>query len=286
MNESTIDAQRSVVAGVDGSSHGLDAVAWAAREAVSRDEPLRLIHAFAWPLVRMPGSLYSMGPAGGLRSQAYGFLDEAVKTAQDTDPRVRVEPHLEEAFPTPLLIAESESASRVVVGTRGWGGISGLIAGSTATSLAAHAHSPVVVVRKAAEPENSEALRPVVVGIDGSETGARALAAAVEMATRHGRALVAVNVRKPSDQDVEVIERAMAPWRERFPDLPIEERLLTGHPVGVLAEQSAEAYVLVVGSHGRGGFRGMLLGSVSQSLLQHARCPLMVVPPRATPVEP
>jgi nucleotide-binding universal stress UspA family protein len=91
-----------------------------------------------------------------------------------------------------VLIAASASAYEVVVGSRGYGGFTGLMAGSTAMELSAHAHSPVVVVRGSAARRG-----PVVVGVDGSAAGERALARAFDQADVEGTDLVAVHVWHP-----------------------------------------------------------------------------------------
>lgn len=76
-----------------------------------------------------------------------------------------------------------------------------------------------------------------------------------------------------------VLDKTMPAIRRRYPDLPIEERILSGHAGGALVDLSTRAAVIVVGARGRGGFAGMVLGSVSQALLHHAQCPVIVVPP-------
>lgn len=274
-----------VVVGTDGTTSSLDAVAWAATEAESRGEPLFVVHAFSWPLVRVPAAFASMASPGALRAQAEELLDQAVRVAREAAPGLRVESRLTEAFPVPLLLDESESATAVVVGSRGWGRIGGLLAGSTANALAAQAACPVVVVRRLPASRAPDA--PVVVGLDGSEVSERALAAAVGLAVRRGRRLVAVTVQRSSEPEPALLRDTVAPWRERHPELTIEERALQGHVAGTLVALSAEAFAVVVGSHGSGGFRGMLLGSVSQALLHQGECPVIVVPRSSrTPAPP
>lgn len=271
-----------VVVGVDGTPSSLDAVSWAAAEAESRGELLQVVHAFSWPLIHVPAAFASMASPSALRTQAEELLDEAVRVARKAAPQVRVESRLTEAFPVPQLLDESESASLVVVGSRGWGRIGGVLAGSTANGLAGKAACPVAVVRRLPAAQGQDA--PVVVGLDGSEISERALEVAVGLAVRRGRRLLAVTVTRLPDKETPLPGEAVAPWRERFPELEIEERVAHGHVAGTLVALSAEAFTVVVGSRGSGGFKGMVLGSVSQALLHHGECPVLVVPPSSRSV--
>ena len=70
-------------------------------------------------------------------------------------------------------------------------------------------------------------------------------------------------------------------YKDKYPDVEVEQIITRDRPVRALADASEDAQLLVVGSHGRGGFRGMLLGSTSRALLQEAPCPLMVVRPES-----
>jgi nucleotide-binding universal stress UspA family protein len=83
------------------------------------------------------------------------------------------------------------------------------------------------------------------------------------------------------DEERAVAAEAVAGWGEMFPDVDVRQHVLAGHPVESLVSHSKGAELLVVGSRGRSGFSGMLLGSVSQAVLQHAHCPVAVVRPRA-----
>jgi nucleotide-binding universal stress UspA family protein len=74
-----------------------------------------------------------------------------------------------------------------------------------------------------------------------------------------------------------VLTETVAGWRERFPQVPLTQRLVRGRPGRVLVEETATAQLVVVGARGRGGFSGLLLGSVSHAVLHHAKCPLTIV---------
>ncbi|MGW5361541.1 universal stress protein [Actinopolymorpha pittospori] len=274
-----------IVVGIDGSQGALDAVAWAASEAALRNAPLRIVHAYCWPLLHIPATMWRMGPDRGLRAHADAIVADAVTTARTTAPGIEVTTMIETDFPLPLLVGQSSHASYVVVGTSGRGAVTGVLAGSLAVELVARSQAPVVVVRSTTSPEHVE--RTVVVGVDGSPLGSAAVEVGVEEAARRrGRVLAAHVVRHSlatrfgatdTSAGLRLLERALAGWRRKYPELPIEERVLSGHAAGELIDLSTHATLLVVGARGRGGFTGMLLGSVSQTLLYQAQCPVVIV---------
>ncbi len=280
---------RPVVVGTDGSNGALDAVAWAAREAALQGVPLRIVHAFSWPLLRVPTGIWQLGPEEGLTGHAKELLAEAERAALEAAPGIDVGTAMATAFVMPMLVEESRRAAYVVVGSSGLGAVADTLAGSTAVALVARSHAPVVVVRGTPPPEQPEHL--VVVGIDGSPLGAAALELATAEAARRKGRLLAVHIgrrgataglrrllaRTPAK--LTLLDRALAGWRRRYPDTPIEERMLSGHPGGALVDLSRHAALVVVGARGRGGFAGLLLGSVSQALVHHAQCPVIVIPP-------
>lgn len=192
-----------------------------------------------------------------------------------------------------VLVAESEHAQLVVLGTRGLGGFSGLLIGSSTVQVSAHAACPVAVVPPAG-PDRVDG--PVVVGVDGSEISSHALEIGYEQAQARGARLVAVHAWRepvaigPGDvlplvYDVDAVEEderrvlaeSVAGWQEKYPDVEVEQRLVRSQAAQALLAAAESAQLLVVGSRGRGGFRGLLLGSVSQTLLHHMPCPLVIV---------
>jgi len=270
---------RPVVVGVDGSEPAFSAAEWAARHASRRGSSLRIVHAFGWPLVRV-----SSAPAQwtrGLRDEARTFTEEARTRAYAVDPDLEVAVAVETSFSAPLLLRESAAASLVVVGTHGLGGISGLIIGSTGVELAARASSPIVVVRGRPADE-IERTAPVLVGYDGSPASDLAITAGFEHAIVHDRLVSLVHVSPSGGESGHIMRRMVdvaATWHRAHPEIDVNTREANGHPAGVLTEASQDAALVVVGSRGRGGFRGLALGSVSQALLHHAKCPLMALPP-------
>lgn len=175
------------------------------------------------------------------------------------------------------------------------GRISGLLLGSVAQSLAGQAGCPVVVVRgDAAGAVPTEG--PVVVGVDGSPTGEAALAFAYEAAADRSAPLVAVHawmdavvdpVMVPlldrelmeTEERVVLAER-LAGWAEKYPEVAVRRVVILDRPVHALLEAARDAQLLVVGSRGRSGVRGLLLGSVGHAVLHRSPCPVAVVRPR------
>ncbi|WP_328375895.1 universal stress protein [Micromonospora zamorensis] len=279
-----------VVVAVDGSTSALEAVRVAAREAVTRGRPLRVVHAFIWSLYGV-----SLEPApgapvnAGFRHQAEQLVAEAVTEASKVAPELAVTGAIVEGAPTPMLLVEARDAALLVLGSRGLGGFGGLLIGSVAVQVSARADCPVLVVKGEARADG-----PVLVGVDGSDLSAQALGFAFEEASLRGTDLVAVHAwiipAAPSDllpiaNDVEalvaeeerVLAEAIAGWSERYPDVPVRRRVAYGAPARMLVEESATAQLTVVGARGRGALAGMLLGSVSHTVLHHSHSPVVVV---------
>jgi len=201
-----------------------------------------------------------------------------------------------------VLLAESTRAELVVLGDRGLGGFAGLLIGSVAVALAAHAACPVVVVRGAEPDRTTSRPEPVVVGVDGSPAGEAAVAFAFEAAALRGVPLVAVHTWRDLLVDAtmaplvdwdaveaderEVLAERLAGWGEKYPDVEVRRLVTRDRPAHALVQESGRAQLVVVGSRGRGGIAGMLLGSVSQALLHHSACPVVVTRPAPASAEP
>ncbi|WP_337110422.1 universal stress protein [Prescottella equi] len=287
-----------VVVGVDGSTTSLAAVSWAARTARLHGCPLRIVTALGAPTpygddIRLPPSYF----ADRDRS-AHSALAEAAAIARTTDTesiRTEVVTEVVEDPARPVLIEASKSARMVVVGSRGLGRVTAALAGSVAVALAAHAHGPVVVIRGQARQTSGAASPFVVVGVDGTDNSTPAIAAAFEEASVRGAGLSAIHTWSPFElstafddrldlpwDEVEVAEHAvlaesLAGWEDRHPETEVTRLVLRGDPADELRRRAVGAELLVVGSHGRGGFAGMLLGSTGGALLHSAECPLMIV---------
>ncbi|MEU4292679.1 universal stress protein [Kribbella sp. NPDC026596] len=261
-------AGQKVVVGIDGAPDCESAIRWGAAEAAARGAGLHLVHAFVWTEFRVP-----VGPseaAPGLRAYADQIVAEALEVARKFAPGVPVTAERVDGFPAPVLLAESRNAGLIVIGSRDAGRALGLLVGSTGLELAAHARCPVVAVRP---NEDAVVGSRVVIGYDGSAAAAAAVDFGLEYARRHELVARIVTVRaEDDDHDLTAALRA----REDARTAELIE--VTGHPAELLLEWSADAQLLVVGSRGRGGFAGLLLGSVSQTMLHQAPCPVTIIP--------
>lgn len=291
-----------VLVGVDGSPSSSAAVDVAAREAELRRRSLWIVHASVWPLLNVPMGPSRWGPPqGGLRNQTERVVHDAVTRATTGHPGLAVTSEVATGAAAPVLLAYSRVAELTVVGDRGLGGFTGLLVGSIAVELAAHSPRPVLVVRGHSRTEG-----PVVVGVDGSPANQPAVGHSFETAGLRHAPLVAVHawtLPRPATpravlrttphlggvagEEERLLSEALAGWTEQYPDVDVEHVLALDDPRVALIGASTRAQLLVVGTRGRGGFAGLLLGSVSQAAMHHARCPVAIVPdPVTRPAEP
>ncbi|NUT52165.1 MAG: universal stress protein [Saccharothrix sp.] len=279
-----------IVVGVDGSASAVRAAEWAAAQAARHRLPLKLVHAYSLPTHTYPEIvLTGHDVRAAFEDRGRQWLDEAVAAVRAADPGTA----LVVDRPAAALIAESHQARMVVVGSRGLGGFTGLLVGSVAVAVSAHGHCPVVVVR---DPFPSDG--PVVVGVDGSPASEEAVGFAFEEASLREAPLTAViawtdflvdspygsrftvDWAQVEEEQRRVLAERLAGWQEKYPDVHVDRVVVRDRPVRALLDLSRNAQLLVVGSRGHGGFTGMLLGSTSQALVQHAQCPLAVVRPQ------
>jgi nucleotide-binding universal stress UspA family protein len=225
-----------------------------------------------------------------LRNQAERLVSAAVEEARKAEPEVAVIARIVDGAVAAVLLAEARDAHMVVLGDRGLGGFTGLLVGSVAVQVAAHATCPVVVVKGRQHPHG-----PVVVGVDGYAVSDHAVGFAFEEASLRDAPLVAIHTTHfplPTefgdplplvhDQEIaaaeeRVLSDAIGSWGERFPGVAVTRRVYRGRPAEALVDESNRAQLIVVGARGRGGFTGLLLGSVSQAVLHHSRCPVAIV---------
>ncbi|TDV44107.1 universal stress protein [Actinophytocola oryzae] len=279
-----------VVVGVDGSESALEAVRWAAEEARRRHTPLRIVHAQEIPAGYPPGFVDWHALHEALAAAGRSAVDDARRAAQEVVAGLTVEAVHVKAGAVPTLTEVSAHAALVVLGTRGLGGFTGLLLGSTAVEVTAHAQCPVVVVRGA------HRAGPVVVGVDGTPVGEAAIGFAFAEASARGTGLTAVHTWTDllletafaggaaaldfaplAQQAEEVLGERLAGWQEKYPDVIVTREVSRDRASRALLRHAEHAQLVVVGTRGRGGFQGLLLGSTSQHLLRHARCPVAVV---------
>ncbi len=294
---STAASSLPIVVGVDGSSAAKVAVDWAARDAAFRGAALKLVHVLvppavmAFPDVPMPTGYLQWQEEAGRK-----LLDGAVETVHaallesGAEARVEVTTELTAGPAVPTLADLSADAQMIVVGCRGHGALARGLLGSVSTGLAHHAHCPVAIIHDEDPLMPNPSKAPVVVGVDGSPASEDALAIALEEASFRGVDLVAVHAWSDTgvfefpgaDWSVlqavgeETLGERLAGCQERYPDVLIRRVVVADRPAHQLLEQAESAQLLVVGSHGRGGLAGMLLGSVSTSVVHAARMPVIV----------
>ncbi|WP_256673788.1 universal stress protein [Nocardia cyriacigeorgica] len=286
-----------VIVGIDGSAGSLTAARWAAGFATERGRALRLAHG-----MELVGTAKLVSTSGGvtsslleaLKENSRHLLDRAEEAVTAETPDLAVSTRVSVGSAAALLIEESAGAYAVILGATGNVGVLGHI-GSTLLTVVSRAHGPVIVVRTDAEGA-IRSTGPVVVGVDGSPVSEAALATAFTEAAVRRTDLVAIHVHydrrleserlrkflpeiEVENAGQEVLGERLAGWQEEFPDVTVLRKTYSDNPTARLREWSDSAQLVVVGSRGRGGFTGLLLGSTSHSLVQHAGCPVMVVRP-------
>lgn len=281
----------TIVVGVDGSPDSEGALQWAVAEATRRRLPLHLLHA--------TNIDYLVAAAMLNPADAPDVPDDVVEAAQERalrlGPGLTVTAEASTGAAAHDLVEHSEGAEAVVVGAHGRGVVRESL-GSVSLQVAMHAKCPVVVVRG---QQTGQPSGPVVVGIDGSALSREALGYAFEQASLRGTRLVVILAwwiefidgvvvtspgspewRRLEDQLRLTVAETMAGWEEKYPDVVVDERIEHARPADALSAASDGATLVVVGARGRGGFRGLVLGSVSHAVLHRSSSPVAVVRPR------
>lgn len=254
----------AILLGYGGSEHSKIALAWADEVAHQLSRPLHVLVS-ALDVAHIP-DVPKEFEAGHVTDELEKILGSAKA------PSTSVATVL--SAPGPALVREAEQAHLTVLGARTQGPLKAMVSGSVSQHVTRHAPGQVVVVR---EPHTRHT-GLVVVGVDGSECSHKAFEFALRHAGETHARVAAVHVHKQdgdtSDQKVDaVIESAL---RERA-GVPVEVEHVAGSAADRLAEASAKADLLVIGTRGRSPLRSLLLGSVTQSVLEHAQCPVAIV---------
>jgi nucleotide-binding universal stress UspA family protein len=284
-----------IVVGVDGADAANHVATWAADEASRRHSELRLVHAYWLPASAgyPDDNAYPDDLRPVLQEAAERMLDQTAADLRRTHPDLTITTRLQYKRPTVALRDESEHALFTVVGSGNASRIYGVLLGSVALAIASTNPAPVAVIH----PEHTEHLTgPVVVGVDGSHTSDAAVAFAFQAAATRKTNLVAVHVwdevfvpgshklqnplvdpARIQQEEQAILAERITGWADKFPDVSVQQNLAEGRAVTELLDYAERAQMLIVGSHGRGGFAGMLLGSTSHSLIIHSPCPVVVV---------
>lgn len=293
---SKLSPHPGVVVGVDGSPGSKRAVQWAARDAELRNVPLTLVHVV--PATAGTWLESSLIPEWMRRQRERGqqVIDEALRIATRSCPHgsVQIDCEMPTGITVPTLVELSADADMMVVGCLGTGTLRGRHLGSISAGLVHHARCPVAVIREGTQVSAHTERAPVLLGVDGSPESELATAIAFEEASRRGVELVALHAWSPlgwfddivslsgpswselREAEDEILAERLAGWTERYPDVSVRRHVVRDKPAHQLVETSKWAQLVVVGSHGQGGFAGMLLGSVSAAVVLLAQAPVIV----------
>jgi nucleotide-binding universal stress UspA family protein len=289
-------AGNPVVAGTDGSEESLRAVDWAAREAVLRGLPLRIVSAAALP-PRMIARHRGSGPdtvSDTLGKERDRALAVAAERAAAAAPDLLIDVDELPGAPAYAVTEAGSGASMLVVGSRGIGAFTAMILGSLSQYVSAHATCPVVVVRE----ETTAAHRQVGVGIGDPALSAAALAFAFEEAALRKASLIAVHawdapgspiaqatlaLATPGAHDLEEeavrqMDSLLADWQAKYPDVQVSHDFVHAHPGRALVGLSARADLVVLGRHTTRGGALPGPGAVRHAVLNHAHGPVVTVP--------
>jgi len=293
-----------VITGVDGSAESLAAAEWAAREAVRRERPLRLVHAWNWH-PRQDGE-----PANAAqRHLARRALRQAEDRIRRTCPDVVLGDEQVEGPATAALLRAAEGADVLVLGSRGLSGFTGFLIGSVAMGVVGRATRPVVLVREGEEAADEHlatadgtastrtGYRDVVLGLDLGDPCDEVIEFAFEAARTRGARLRVLHAWQPpapfalGPGEIGLVEgprraeewhgfmtAVLQVWREKYPGVEVVETVVQGRPQSPLIRAASGASLLVVGR--RMAVRPALAhtGPVTHAVIHHAGCPVAVVP--------
>jgi nucleotide-binding universal stress UspA family protein len=274
-----------ILAGYDGSPGSARALSWAAREARSRGTVLTVCVALMPGFAALPGdaaTAYDLARRSGERVMADGL-----RHARGIMGPGSVRWLLADEPAAAVLCELSAGADMVVVGSRGRGGVAGLLLGSVSSQVAAHACGRVVVVRGHWRGSGGYAPGPIVVGADGSAASSAAVDFAFEEAALRDAPVLAVcaladapTALGGAQERRDAFDEAVTRWEKEHAEVTVLRRVAVGGARDALLTAAHDAQMVVVGARGRCGVRGMMLGSVSRAVLDHAPCPVGVVHPR------
>ncbi|MFC7259316.1 universal stress protein [Streptomyces lutosisoli] len=291
---------RNVTVGLDGSPESLAAADWAAREALLRDAPLRLVHAWQWqPYLYAP--LAGVSVPSPLSDPRHDWAErlprETAARLAERHPGLSISADRVAEQPVTALLAAAEDADLLVLGSRGLSGVTGFLVGSVALSVVARTQRPVVLVRAGGQVANEHPRHDVVLGLGLENSDDSVIAFAFQAASYRVANLNVVhgwNPPPPSygyggafdlERSAELgaqvqhkLADVLRPWRKKFPGVEVNEQAVTGSAASHLVEASREAALVVVGRRNRHTPVGTHIGPVTQAVLHHAAAPVAVIP--------
>lgn len=297
------EKKKAVLVGVDGTDASYKAVWWAANYTKHAGLELQIVCAYSLPsyaAVSFDATYSALGDDAMAHTDAQEILARAKSIADEQG--VKASTLIVTGDPASVFVELSRNYHLIVIGNRGKGGLAERLLGTTSSSLPAYAYCPTVVVPFTDDDDEllhlSNTITRVAVGSDESKWGLKALQLAADFAASWGAELTVLSAvpvygagsgmfsLAPSQEDqqhivdsyLDDLRTRVQPIRDKYPHLDINLKVVPGSAVDALARASANNDVVVVGSRGRGGFTGLILGSTSQGLIQHAQCPIYVVP--------
>ena len=284
---------KAILVGVDGSHASYKATWWAANYAKHAGFTLQIVCAYSLPsyaAVSFDATYTAMGDDNAAHSDAQEILSKAKAIADEQG--VEASTLIVTGDPASVFVELSRNYNLIVIGNRGKGGLAERFLGTTSSSLPAYAYCPIVVVPYTDDDGKvmhlNNTITKVAVGIDESKWGLKALQLSADFAGQWGAELDVIlalpNIRSAEDEEdvmasyMEDFSAAIIPLQESHPGLKINKRIVPDTAVNALTKASYDHDVVVVGSRGRGGFTGLIVGSTSQGLIQHSVGPVYVVP--------
>jgi nucleotide-binding universal stress UspA family protein len=281
-----------VVIGVDGSAGSLAALRYGIAEAQRLDVGVRLVHVV--PSYVPVATMMPLTP-GDLTEIGTSILRDVEAAAREMAPELEVEGVLKQGSRTLELTRASQHAPLLVVGRADHSAIERLITGDTGTAVAAKASVPTVSVPPGWEPAD---IGVVLVGVRSRTHAEPLLGQAFALASAHGARVRALHAWRLFSEYDDVIadhtraaewtarsenelEQLLRPWREAFPDVGTETRVVHGHPAHALVAASRDADLLVIVRRPREIPTRRHLGGTGRTVLRAAACPVHVVPPEA-----
>lgn len=283
-----------ITAGVDGTPESLSAILWAAEEARLRRARLRLLH--AWVLLA-PEPTPRPTAEQDQNYWPHRMMDEAATAVRTRFPDLPVDEALVSKDPLEALQEAAEQSDLLVLGSRDLGPVSRYALGELGMQLVAHTAFPTVLVRARQDTTATERAGEVMVGLSLHGPCETLLAFAFDSAARRGGTLRAVHGRhlpayaynrggrvepiaaEEAAQDArQELAAALQPWREKYPDVRVDDRVVMESPAPALLHSAADAGLFIVGRRHRHRLPGPRIGHVVQAVVHHAPCPVAVVP--------